>query len=180
MHELQHDEQRFGAEAQAIEWDARYSKRDGAMWSGRPNGRLVAEVAELTPGRALDVGSGEGADAIWLARRGWTVTAIDISAPMLGRARENAAELYASVHEKLLTLPGDLEIYPGHFSGSVCGAGLSGKPTSTIAFERRWNRMLSLDRQAFIDAIVDVPPKPDEMERVLAFNRGERTIWASR
>jgi SAM-dependent methyltransferase len=62
------------------------------MWSGRPNGRLVAEVAGLTPGRALDVGSGEGADAIWLAQRGWTVTAIDISDVAVCRARE-AAEL---------------------------------------------------------------------------------------
>ena len=98
MHELQHDEQRFGAEAQAVEWDARYSERDGAMWSGRPNGRLVAEVAELTPGRALDVGSGEGADAIWLARRGWTVTAIDISDVAVRRARE-AAELAGAAVE---------------------------------------------------------------------------------
>ena len=92
MHETQHDEQRFGSEAQAVEWDARYSERDGAMWSGRPNGRLVAEVAQLTPGRALDVGCGEGADAIWLARRGWTVTAIDVSDVAVRRARE-AAEL---------------------------------------------------------------------------------------
>jgi glyoxylase-like metal-dependent hydrolase (beta-lactamase superfamily II) len=121
-----------------------------------------------------------GADP-WFVLTGDTLFVGAVGRPDLpGRARENAAELYASVHEKLLTLPGDLEIYPGHFSGSVCGAGLSGKPTSTIAFERRWNRMLSLDRQAFIDAIVDVPPKPDEMERVLAFNRGERTIWAER
>ena len=86
------DEERFGAAAQAAEWDARYSERDGAMWSGRPNGRLVAEVADLTPGRALDIGCGEGADAIWLARRGWTVTAIDVSDLAVGRARE-AAEL---------------------------------------------------------------------------------------
>jgi SAM-dependent methyltransferase len=90
MHE--HGEQRFGAAAKAGEWDARYSERDGAMWSGRPNGRLVAEVAGLTPGRALDVGCGEGADAIWLARRGWTVTAIEISDVAVWRARE-AAEL---------------------------------------------------------------------------------------
>jgi 2-polyprenyl-6-methoxyphenol hydroxylase-like FAD-dependent oxidoreductase/SAM-dependent methyltransferase len=82
----------FGAAAQAAKWDARYSERDGAMWSGRPNGRLVAEVADLTPGRALDVGCGEGADAIWLARRGWTVTAIDISEVATSRARE-AVEL---------------------------------------------------------------------------------------
>jgi hydroxyacylglutathione hydrolase len=113
----------------------------------------------------------------WFALTGDTLFVGAVGRPDLpGRARENAAELHTSIHDKLLTLPGDLEIYPGHFSGSVCGAGISGKPTSTIAFERRWNRMLSLDRQAFIDAIVDVPPKPDEMARVLAFNRGERTL----
>jgi SAM-dependent methyltransferase len=91
MHEHEHGEQRIGA-AEAVDWDARYSGRDGAMWSGRPNRRLVAEVAGLTPGRALDIGCGEGADAIWLARRGWAVTAIDISDVAVGRARE-AAEL---------------------------------------------------------------------------------------
>ena len=90
MHEHEHAEQRAGAAAQAAEWDTRYSEHDGAMWSGRPNGRLVAEVADLIPGRALDVGCGEGADAIWLARRGWTVTAIDISDVAVGRAREAA------------------------------------------------------------------------------------------
>lgn len=83
-------EHRFSAEAQAAAWDARYSERDGAMWSGRPNGRLVEEVARLAPGRALDVGCGEGADAIWLARRGWTVTAIDVSDVAVARAREAA------------------------------------------------------------------------------------------
>jgi SAM-dependent methyltransferase len=88
MHE--HSEERLGAAAEAAEWDSRYSERDGAMWSGRPNGRLVAEVVDLTPGRALDLGCGEGADAIWLARRGWTVTAIDISDVAVGRAREAA------------------------------------------------------------------------------------------
>jgi SAM-dependent methyltransferase len=92
-----HGEQRFGTAAQAAEWDARYSERGGAMWSGRPNGRLVAEVAGLTPGRALDVGCGEGADAIWLARRGWTVTAIDISDLAVRRAREAAEQAGAAV-----------------------------------------------------------------------------------
>jgi SAM-dependent methyltransferase len=88
VHEHEHGEQHFGAAAQAAEWDARYGERDGTMWSGRPNGRLVAEVAALSPGRALDVGCGEGADAIWLAQRGWTVTAIDISEVAICRARE--------------------------------------------------------------------------------------------
>lgn len=97
MHEHGHGEQRFGAAAQAAEWDTRYGERDGAMWSGRPNGRLVDEVAGLTPGRALDVGCGEGADAIWLARHGWTVTAIDISDVAVCRAREAAALAGATV-----------------------------------------------------------------------------------
>src|SRR6478672_6264478 len=88
MHD--HGEKKFDSAAQATEWDARYTEREQAMWSGRPNGRLIAEVAELTPGRALDVGAGEGADAIWLAGRGWTVTAIDISEVAVSRARTAA------------------------------------------------------------------------------------------
>jgi SAM-dependent methyltransferase len=67
------------------------------MWSGRPNGRLVAEVAGLTPGGALEVGCGEGADAIWLARNGWSVTAIDVSEVAISRAREAARLAGAAV-----------------------------------------------------------------------------------
>jgi SAM-dependent methyltransferase len=88
----EHGEKRFGAAEQVAEWDARYGEREAGLWSGQPNGRLVAEVAGLSPGRALDIGCGEGADAIWLARSGWTVTAIDISKVAIGRARE-AGEL---------------------------------------------------------------------------------------
>jgi 2-polyprenyl-3-methyl-5-hydroxy-6-metoxy-1,4-benzoquinol methylase len=90
VQEHEHREQQLGATGQAAEWDARYSERDGARWSGHPNGRLVAEVAGLPPGRALDVGCGEGADAIWLAEHGWTVSAIDISGVAIRRAREAA------------------------------------------------------------------------------------------
>ena len=109
----------------------------------------------------------------WFVLTGDTLFVGAVGRPDLpGRARENAAQLYTSIHEKLLTLPDDLEIYPGHFSGSLCGAGLSGKPSSTVAFERRWNPMLSMDREAFIAALVEVPAKPAEMERILASNRG--------
>jgi SAM-dependent methyltransferase len=94
----EHDERTFDAVAQAAEWDARYGEHDAAMWSGRPNGRLVAEVADLTPRRALDVGCGEGADAIWLAQRGWTVVAVDISEVAVGRAQQ-AAELAGATVE---------------------------------------------------------------------------------
>ena len=111
----------------------------------------------------------------WFVLTGDTLFVGAVGRPDLpGRARENAAQLHATLHQRLLTLPGDVEIFPGHFSGSVCGAGISGKPSSTIAFERRWNPMLSLDREAFITALADVPPKPEAMEKILAFNRGQR------
>jgi hydroxyacylglutathione hydrolase len=110
----------------------------------------------------------------WFVLTGDTLFVGAVGRPDLpGQARENAARLYASVREKLLTLPDDVEVYPGHFLGSGCGAGMSGKPSSTIAFEKRWNRTLSLSREAFVTALAEVPPKPSEMERVLAFNRGE-------
>jgi SAM-dependent methyltransferase len=67
------------------DWEERYAGEP--VWSGNPNVALVAEVADLTPGRALDVGCGEGADAIWLAGRGWRVTAIDVATNALERCR---------------------------------------------------------------------------------------------
>jgi hydroxyacylglutathione hydrolase len=109
----------------------------------------------------------------WFVLTGDTLFVGAVGRPDLpGHARENAAQLYTSIHEKLLTLPDDLEVYPGHFSGSLCGAGLSGKPSSTIAFERRWNPTLSLNQDAFVAALAEVPAKPAEMEQILASNRG--------
>jgi SAM-dependent methyltransferase len=71
-------------------WDERYRSAP-RLWSRQPNPQLVAQVAGLPPGEALDAGSGEGADAIWLASRGWTVTAADLSAVALQRAADHAA-----------------------------------------------------------------------------------------
>ncbi|GAB3457875.1 class I SAM-dependent methyltransferase [Streptomonospora sediminis] len=72
-------------------WDDRYSESD-RVWSGDPNAALVAEAADLSAGTALELGCGEGADAIWLARRNWRVTAVDVSAVALERAGRHAAE----------------------------------------------------------------------------------------
>lgn len=72
-------------------WDTRYAESD-RIWSGNPNVALVAQVADLPPGRALDLGCGEGADAVWLARQGWRVTAVDISGVALARAATHAAD----------------------------------------------------------------------------------------
>ena len=74
--------------ANAADWDARYGSDQ--MWSGNPNGTLVDEVRGLPPGRALDVGAGEGGDAVWLAEQGWHVTASDISQRALDRVAAEA------------------------------------------------------------------------------------------
>ena len=71
-------------------WDERYLSAD-RLWSGQPNAQLVAQTADLPVGDALDAGCGEGADAIWLASRGWTVTAVDVSSVALDRAASHAA-----------------------------------------------------------------------------------------
>ena len=70
-------------------WDRRYAGMD-KLWSGQPNAALLAEVRGLKPGRVLDVGCGEGADALWLAEQGWNVTALDVSRVALDRAARQA------------------------------------------------------------------------------------------
>jgi SAM-dependent methyltransferase len=70
-------------------WEERY-RTAPAVWSGEPNRQLVAEAAELPPGTALDAGSGEGGDAVWLARRGWRVTAVDFARTALDRGAQAA------------------------------------------------------------------------------------------
>jgi glyoxylase-like metal-dependent hydrolase (beta-lactamase superfamily II) len=113
----------------------------------------------------------------WFALTGDTLFVGAVGRPDLpGRARENAAELHTSIHEKLLTLPGDIEVYPGHFAGSTCGAGMSGKPSSTLAFERRWNRLLSYTEGEFVEALIDVPAKPEEMGQILRVNQGHDEV----
>jgi SAM-dependent methyltransferase len=81
--DTRHEDQRQQSAAEA--WDEKYASKP-RIWSGKPNPQLVREGAGLRPGKALDLGCGEGADAIWLAHQGWRVTAVDISTVALGRA----------------------------------------------------------------------------------------------
>jgi 2-polyprenyl-3-methyl-5-hydroxy-6-metoxy-1,4-benzoquinol methylase len=88
-HEPDHDED-HDVFTQSF-WDQRYAASE-RVWSGRPNLRLVELAADLTPGTALDVGCGEGADAVWLAQRGWRVTGADVSPVALERAERHATD----------------------------------------------------------------------------------------
>ena len=112
----------------------------------------------------------------WFLLTGDTLFVGAVGRPDLpGDAEQSAAELYKSLHNKILPLPEMLEIYPSHFSGSVCGAGMSGKASSTLAFEKRWNSALALDRAAFIEKMTSgTPPKPSDFDTVLHANRTGR------
>lgn len=72
-------------------WEQHYGQAD-RIWSGRVNVRLVEVASDLSAGRALDLGCGEGADAMWLAERGWQVVAVDVSATALQRATADAQQ----------------------------------------------------------------------------------------
>jgi SAM-dependent methyltransferase len=98
-------------------WEERY-RSNPAVWSGRPNPQLVAEASHLAAGAALDVGSGEGADSLWLASRGWQVTAVDFSTTALQRGAAHADALGADVAGRIRWVHADLTTWApaeGHF-----------------------------------------------------------------
>jgi hydroxyacylglutathione hydrolase len=171
-------------------------ERTGARYGMHRSAEVAFELERLDDGQVIELGNtivrvlhtpGHTAESICLVvsdlRRGpepWFVCTGDtlfvgaVGRPDLpGHERENAAELHRSVREKLLPLPDSLEIYPAHFAGSACGAGISGKPMSTLAFEKRWNPLLQLAVADFVEQVgANVPPKPAEMEAMLRRNRG--------
>ncbi len=113
-------------------------------------------------------------EAPWFVVTGDTLFVGAIGRPDLaGQEREMAGVLHDSLHAKLLVLPNEIEVYPGHQAGSACGADLSGKPASTLGFEKRWNPALAMERTAFIDYVTkEIPPRPAEMDAVVRFNLG--------
>jgi hydroxyacylglutathione hydrolase len=126
------------------------------------------------------------ADEPWLVLTGDALLVGDAGRPDLHAHGDASSEamaraLYRSLTTRLMTLPDDLVLYPAHYSGSVCGRGLSSNPISTIGFERRHNRALAFDDEdAFVSALLkDIPPAPAHQVEILAANRSGRRLAAT-
>ena len=142
-------------------------------------GNVVVKVLH-TPGHTMDslcliVTDKRRGEQPWFVITGDTLFVGSVGRPDLaGREKAMAGMLFDSLHSKLLTLPDETEIFPGHQAGSVCGAGISGKPSSTIGFEKRFNLGLHINsKEEFVAYLIsDIPPRPAEMERMVAANIG--------
>lgn len=139
-------------------------------------GNVQVEVIH-TPGHTADsicllVSDLRRGETPWFVVTGDTLFVGAVGRPDLaGSEREMAAQLHDTLHDKLLKLPNEIEIFPAHQAGSACGAGISGKPSSTIGFEKRWNPALAMSRNEFIASLTsDIPPRPADMERIVAAN----------
>src|SRR6184192_3974899 len=122
-------------------------------------------------------------DDPWLVLSGDALLVGDAGRPDLHAHAERTVEemarsLYRSLTERLLALPDHLVLYPSHYSGSVCGRGLSANPISTIGFERRHNRALQFDSEdTFVAALTsDIPPAPEHQASIVAANRTGRPL----
>ena len=148
--------------------------------------------AIATPGHALAhhayvVTDRTRGDEPWFVLTGDALLVGDAGRPDLHAHGEHAVEemagaLYRSLTERLMTLPDHLVLYPAHYSGSVCGRGLSANPISTVGFERRHNQALRFDsEQAFVAALLDeIPPAPERQAEIVAANRAGRPLSPSR
>jgi hydroxyacylglutathione hydrolase len=113
------------------------------------------------------------AEEPWLTLTGDSLFVGDAARPDLAiEAREGAQGLYRSLH-RLLELPDGVEVYPGHVAGSLCGAGMSSKASTTIGFERRFNHKVALgSEEDFVAEFADPGLRPPNMDRIVAINKG--------
>jgi glyoxylase-like metal-dependent hydrolase (beta-lactamase superfamily II) len=144
--------------------------------------------AHATPGHALAhhsylVTDHRRADEPWLVLTGDALLVGDAGRPDLHAHADLTVEqmarmLYRSINQRLLALPDHVVVYPSHYSGSVCGRGLSGNPISTIGFERRHNLALRFSsEEEFVRALMrDIPPAPEQQAEIVAANRQGRPI----
>jgi hydroxyacylglutathione hydrolase len=154
-----------------------------AVVLGNTELRAIATPGHAAAHHAYLVTDRTRGDDPWLVLTGDALLVGDAGRPDLHADGEHSVEamaraLHRSLTERLLTLPDDLLLYPAHYSGSVCGRGLSANPASTVGFERRHNRALQLDSEdAFVEALVrDLPPAPEHQRSIVAANRSGRPI----
>ena len=138
----------------------------------------IATPGHATAHHAYLVTDHRRGDEPWFVLSGDALLVGDAGRPDLHAHGDQTVEemariLYRSLTERLLSLPDDLLLYPAHYSGSVCGRGLSGNPASTIGFERRHNPALTFGSEdAFVAALVeDIPPAPEHQAEIVAANR---------
>jgi glyoxylase-like metal-dependent hydrolase (beta-lactamase superfamily II) len=161
---------------------------DGAVLTlGNTDIQAVATPGHATAHHAYLVTDHTRSDEPWLVLSGDALLVGDAGRPDLHANGQQSVEqmartLYRSLNDRLLTLPDDLMLYPAHYSGSVCGRGLSANPASTIGFERRNNKAVQFDSEdAFVEALVrDAPEPPLQQSEIVAANRRGRTPAASR
>ena len=110
----------------------------------------------------------------WFLLTGHTLMVGDLGRTELASSAEEGARALFQTTQKLKTLPDHIEVLPGAFSGSVCGRSLSGKPMSTIGFERRFNKAFQIgDRDEFVRYMLqDIPTPPPEATTIRAINLG--------
>jgi glyoxylase-like metal-dependent hydrolase (beta-lactamase superfamily II) len=153
-------------EAAAVEF-ARVAVRDGEEISLGNVTMTVLHTPGHTPdGLSILVTDRTRGPEPWFVLTGDTLFSGGVGRPDLlgsGAERKLAEQLYESLHGKLLTLPDHLEVYPAHFGGAACGKGLSGKPHSTIGFERRFNPALQFrSKDEFVAFVLaDLPSQPE-------------------
>jgi hydroxyacylglutathione hydrolase len=150
---------------------------------GNTTVRALATPGHAAAHHAYAVTDHTRADEPWLVLTGDSLLVGDAGRPDLHARGETTAEamarqLYRSIRDQLLTLPDRVMLYPAHYSGSVCGRGLSSNPISTIGFERAHNTALTFDSEdAFVAALVqDIPPAPERQDEILAANRSGRPL----
>jgi hydroxyacylglutathione hydrolase len=162
-------------EAAGVDFDHRPLADGDVVHLGNTEVRALATPGHAKAHHAYLVTDHTRGDEPWFVLTGDALLVGDAGRPDLhaGVAEDSARVLYRSLTERLLTLPDHLLLYPAHFSGSVCGRGLSANPVSSIGFERRHNRALQFDSEdAFVGALMrDLPPAPDQQATIMAANR---------